>query len=99
MNFKLTILAINSRSGTSQKTGRPYSMHEAQCVITAQREGQPEQINVGTVMVADALKDTPPGDYLPDFGTRVRDGRIDFEVVGLKPLNRGGARPAPSAAA
>lgn len=99
MNFKLTILAINTRSGRSIKTGRDYTMHEAQCVITSQREGQAESINVGTVMVADALKDTQPGDYLPEFGTRVRDGRIDFEVVGLKPMSaRPSARPAASQA-
>ncbi len=95
MNFKLTILAINTRSGRSIKTGRDYTMHEAQCVITAQREGQEPQINVGTVMVADSLKDTPQGDYLPEFGTRVRDGRIDFEVTGLKPFN-GRAAPQPA---
>lgn len=91
MNFKLTILAINTRSGVAQKTGRPYTMHEAQCVITAQREGEEPVVNVGTVMLADKLKDTPSGDYLPEFMPRVRDGRFDFEVSGLKPLN---ARPA-----
>jgi len=31
---KLTIIAINSRNGVSAKTGRPYSMHEAQCILT-----------------------------------------------------------------
>lgn len=90
MNFKLTILAVNTRSGRSQKTGRDYTMHEAQCVITSQREGEEAKISVGTVMLADSLKDTPQGDYVPDFSPRVRDGRIDFEVAGLKPLN---ARP------
>ncbi|EHP38871.1 hypothetical protein OR16_34738 [Cupriavidus basilensis OR16] len=99
MNFKLTILAINTRSGRSIKTGRDYTMHEAQCVITAQREGEEQKISVGTVMVADTLKDTPQGDYLPEFGPRVRDGRIEFEVVGLKPLNaRTPAQPVPKAA-
>ena len=96
----VTIVAQPTRSGRSIKTGRDYTMHEAQCVITAQREGQDPQISVGTVMVADALKDTPSGDYLPDFGPRVRDGRIDFEVVGLKPLNgRPAAQPAAQKAA
>ncbi|WP_265919172.1 hypothetical protein [Cupriavidus nantongensis] len=99
MNFKLTILAINTRSGRSIKTGRDYTMHEAQCVITSQREGEEQKINVGTVMVADSLKDTPQGDYLPEFGPRVRDGRIDFEVVGLKPLGgRAVSQPAQKAA-
>ena len=94
MNFKLTILAVNTRSGVAQKTGRPYTMHEAQCVITAQREGQEPVVSVGTVMLADSLKDTPQGDYLPDFMPRVRDGRIDFEVSGLKSLS---GRPAAQA--
>jgi hypothetical protein len=92
MNFKLTILAVNTRSGRSQKTGRDYTMHEAQCVITAQRDGEDPRISVGTVMLADALKDTPQGDYLPEFSPRVRDGRIDFEVSGLKAMN---GRPVP----
>ena len=89
MNFKLQVLAINTRSGRSIKTGRDYTMHEAQCVIHAERDGQ-VTVQVGTVMVADSLKDTVAGEYLPEFAPRVRDGRIDFEVVGLKPLN---ARP------
>ena len=96
---KLTIIAINSRNGVSAKTGRPYSMHEAQCILT---EGVPdangvvsEQFKVGRVNVADELKDTTPGDYLADYKLFVsRDGELVARIVGLKALNM---RPAANA--
>ncbi|MGA4099449.1 hypothetical protein ACI2S5_00500 [Ralstonia nicotianae] len=97
---KLTIIAINSRTGVSAKTGRPYSMHEAQCILTegvADATGvMSEQIKVGRVNVADELKDTIPGDYVADFKLFVsRDGELVARIVGLKAMTV--SRPAPPA--
>lgn len=94
---KLTIIAINSRNGVSSKTGRPYSMHEAQCILTedvADATGAfSPQMKVGRVNVSDELKDTTPGDYVADFKLFVsRDGDLVARIVSLKSLN---GRPVP----
>lgn len=96
---KLTIIAINSRAGVSAKTGRPYSMHEAQCILTEEvvdaNGAVAPQVKVGRVNVADELKDTTPGDYLAEYKLFVsRDGELVARIVGLKGLN---ARPAANA--
>lgn len=96
---KLTIIAINSRNGVSAKTGRPYSMHEAQCILTEEvvdaSGATAAQVKVGRVNVADELKDTTPGDYLADYKLFVsRDGELVARIVGLKALNM---RPAANA--
>ncbi len=96
---KLTIIAINSRNGVSAKTGRPYSMHEAQCILTEEvvdaNGAATPQVKVGRVNVADELKDTTPGDYLADYKLFVsRDGELVARIVGLKSLNM---RPAANA--
>jgi hypothetical protein len=100
---KLTIIAINSRNGVSAKTGRPYSMHEAQCILTegvADATGAlTEQMKVGRVNVADELKDTVPGDYVADFKLFVsRDGELVARIVSLKALNASRVAPSGSAA-
>jgi len=66
---KLTIIAINSRNGVSAKTGRPYSMHEAQCILTegvADATGAlTEQMKVGRVNVADDSRTPYPATMWP----------------------------------
>lgn len=101
---KLTIIAINSRNGVSAKTGRPYSMHEAQCILTEEvidaNGAVAPQVKVGRVNVADDLKDTTPGDYLADYKLFVsRDGELVARIVGLKALNVRPAANAPKAQA
>lgn len=96
---KLTIIAINSRNGVSSKTGRPYSMHEAQCILTedvADATGAfSPQMKVGRVNLADELKDTAPGDYVADYKLVVsREGDLVPRIFALKSLNtRPVARP------
>jgi hypothetical protein len=100
---KLTIIAINSRNGVSAKTGRPYSMHEAQCILT---EGVVDdtgaltyQMKVGRVNVADELKDTVPGDYVADLKLFLsRDGEFVGRIVSLNALNASRVAPSGSAA-
>lgn len=89
---KLTVFAINVRSGISSKTGRPYTLYDAQCMLT---EGVPdalgkitETVHVGRVNVSETLKDTVPGEYVADFKLRVsREGELIAQIVELKPLN------------
>ncbi|MGF7186986.1 hypothetical protein [Robbsia andropogonis] len=89
---KLSVLAVEHRAGISQKTGRPWAMHEAQCVLTQESADKGEQVLVGTINLPDHLKDTVPGDYLADFAFfRSMDGRLEPRVVSLAPL--GGSRP------
>ncbi|MGA3843428.1 hypothetical protein ACI2UC_07915 [Ralstonia nicotianae] len=96
---KLSIIAINPRKGVSAKTGRPYEMFEAQCMLTESVEDDTgavsELIKVGRVNIDDHLKDTPTlqssgraCDYLADFKLVVsREGELVARIAALKPLN------------
>lgn len=85
---KMTILAINVKEGVSSKTGRPYKIFDAQCVITSQREGKEPEVQVGTILLHESLKDTAPGDYLPSFHFSVRDGQLWPVVSQLRSLDQ-----------
>lgn len=59
----IEILTIISESGISKKTGQPWQMWKAQCVI----RGGDNDIKVGVLNVSEKMKDTPPGKYLAEF--------------------------------
>lgn len=93
---KLTILSINTRSGTSQKTGRPYAIHEAQCILQGVVEGV-EKIVVGVINLSEELAKSQPGEYLADFslspGRGGDSGRLVAQVVSLVPFGQNKAKP------
>lgn len=92
---KLTIVDVIERSGISQKTGRPYSMHTAQCILQ-QVTSEGEQLLVGTISLPDKLKDAGPGDYLAEFAlSQSREGELVPRLVSLSPV--GNHRPQPKA--
>ncbi|MGV2292082.1 cellulose synthase [Trinickia sp. YCB016] len=97
---KLTILSINTRSGTSLKTGRPYSIREAQCILEQSSDGVPN-IVVGVINLPDALADRTPGEYLAEFalaqGNGSDAGRLVPRIVSLVPYGLPKAKPAASA--
>jgi hypothetical protein len=92
---KLTIVDVIERSGVSQKTGRPYSMHTAQCILQ-QVTSEGEQLLVGTISLPEKLKDARPGDYLAEFAlSQSREGELVPRLVSLSPT--GNHRPQPKA--
>ena len=52
---KLSILQVIKRDGVSQKTGRPWAIHSAQCVLEQDVDGQ-KQLLVGTINLPDERK-------------------------------------------
>ncbi|AMM14993.1 cellulose synthase [Burkholderia sp. PAMC 28687] len=93
---KLTILAINERSGTSIKTGRPWIIREAQSILE-QASSEGTSIVVGVINLPTALAETQPGEYLAEFalaqGNGQDAGRLVPRVVSLTPFGQVRAQP------
>ncbi|QHE94252.1 cellulose synthase [Pandoraea fibrosis] len=93
---KLTILSVNTRSGTSQKTGRAYTIREAQCILEQATDGV-ANIVVGVINLPDALADRQPGEYLAEFalaqGNGTDAGRLVPRIVSLVPFGQNKAKP------
>ncbi|MFM0318160.1 cellulose synthase [Paraburkholderia nemoris] len=85
---KLTILSVNTRSGVSQKSGRPYTIREAQCILEQSSDGV-SSIVVGVINLPEALADRAPGDYLAEFalaqGNGQDAGRLVPRIISLVP--------------
>jgi hypothetical protein len=83
---KVTILDIAHRSGVAKKTGNPWAIHEAQCILE-QETSEGKSILVGTINLPDVLKDSTPGDYLAEFALfRSMEGKLEPRVVSLQPF-------------
>ncbi|MFM0301444.1 cellulose synthase [Paraburkholderia sediminicola] len=97
---KLTILSINVRSGVAQKSGRPYTIREAQCILEQATDGV-SNIVVGVINLPESLAERTPGEYLAEFalaqGNGTDAGRLVPKIVSLTPY--GNQRPQPKAEA
>src|SRR6266702_401769 len=94
---KLTILEVAHRSGIAKKTGNPWAIHEAQCILEQENESG-KSIVVGTINLPDALKDSPAGEYLADFSFfKSMDGKLEPRVVSLVPFGMPGVKAKPGA--
>jgi len=93
---KLTIVAINIRSGVAQKTGRQYTIHEAQCILEQSVDGM-SKLEVGVINLNEKLAELGPGDYLAEFalaqGGGQDSGKLVPRIVSLVP--HGNPRPQP----
>jgi hypothetical protein len=91
---KVTILSVNIRSGISQKSGRPYTIREAQCILEQSVDGV-SNIVVGVINLPEALADSPAGDYLAEFalaqGNGQDAGRLVPRIISL--VSYGNVRP------
>jgi hypothetical protein len=99
---KVQILAVNVRQGVSQKSGRPYTIREAQCILEQSSDGVPN-IVVGVINLPDALADRGPGEYLAEFalaqGGGNDSGKLVPRIVSLVPYGQPKAKPAVGASA
>ncbi|MFM0450064.1 cellulose synthase [Paraburkholderia nemoris] len=93
---KLTILSVNTRSGISQKSGRPYTIREAQCILEQSVDGV-SSIIVGVINLPEKLAESPAGDYLAEFalaqGNGQDAGRLVPRIVSLVPFGNVRAQP------
>lgn len=90
---KLSILEVIKRSGIAKKTGNPWEIHSAQCVLMQDVDGK-SQIVVGTINLPDHLKTTEPGDYLAEFAFyQSMEGRLEPRITTLQPFGPPTAKP------
>jgi len=82
----INIINVISRSGISKKTGLPWTMNFAQCVLIA-LDGE---LKIGKMLLPKALNDTKPGEYLASFQLDV-DYETDVVpvITALHPYNSG----------
>lgn len=93
---KLSIINVIRREGISSKTGRPYDMRTAQCVVEQATTDGVDQTIVGTINLPEAFKDTPKGEYLAEFAlTQSIEGGLVPRIVSLQPY-ASSARPTAS---
>lgn len=85
----LEILSVEKISGVSRKTGYPYEMVTAQCVIHG------EKILVGKMFLHRDLGEPKPGKYSADFDLDVnREMNIIARIVHLNPISVAGVKAA-----
>lgn len=98
MQSILRILKVNeARSGVSSKTGKPYEMQDAECLLLKDT-GEVDQ--VGVLQIPKALMGTVTvGDFIGTFCLRpdMASRRINAVLVGLTPYAVKGT-PAPAGA-
>lgn len=84
---KLQIVDVIENSGISQRTGKPYTMRRAQCVLH-QQTTDGEQFVVGTIFLPEALKECGRGEYLAEFAfAQSREGELVPRIVSLQPFS------------
>lgn len=94
---KLQILEVIKRSGIAKKTGNPWEIHAAQCVLIQDVDGK-SQILVGTINLPDALKATEPGEYLAEFAFfQSMEGKLEPRITSLQRFGMPTAKPKPGA--
>lgn len=83
----IEILAVNPESGVSKKTGMPWQMYKAQCVI----KGPDNSIKIGELNLNSSMKDTAPGKYLAEFELGVNfDNKVIPLLTKLHPFGDAG---------
>ena len=60
---QIEIMAVNVQSGVSRKTGLPFSIPKAQCIV----RGHDGAIQIGELNLSKELAETLPGKYLAEF--------------------------------
>ena len=80
---RIEIRSIVKRAGVSQKTGRPYEIYTAQCIIT-DADGIEQ---VGRMNLSQALKDTQKGVYDCEYILGVdMDANIVPRIISMAPV-------------
>lgn len=89
MQSILQILAINVKEGTAKKSGQPYRIPEAQCVL---KNDDGTVAAVGVLVIPKQLEESAKlGEYTGTFALEAgtfgeNQGRIVARLVGLTPL-------------
>lgn len=95
MQSIIRILKLNeARKGVSQKTGKPYEMQDAECLLLKDT-GEVDQVGVLQIP-RDLMGKVTEGDFIGSFVLRpnLQTRRIEAQLVGLQPYAVKGT-PAP----
>ena len=99
MQSIIRILKLNDlKKGISAKTGRPYEMQDAECLLLKDT-GEVDQ--VGVLQIPKDLRgELKEGDYIGTFALRpdMASRRINAVLTGLQPYSVGKAAPSASTA-
>lgn len=91
----IEIIAINEDSGTSKRTGNPWKMYKAQCVV----RGPDGVVKIGELILPKQLAETTkPGRYLAEFELDVSFERLVVPRITALHAHGDTAKPAPKAA-
>lgn len=66
------IIAINKESGIAKKSGNPWEMWKAQCIV----RGPDGVTKIGELILPKTLTNTAPGKYLAEFELDVSFERV-----------------------
>lgn len=100
MQSIIQILKVNDlRKGTSQKTGRPYEMQDAECLLLKDT-GEVHQVGVLQIP-RELLGTVTPGHFIGTFALRpdMASRRINAVLTGLQPYIVGKIPPPASSKA
>lgn len=90
MQSIIQVLKVNDvRSGTSKKTGQPWEMQDAECLLLKET-GEVDQ--VGVLDIPKGLREhVKPGHFTASFALRrsMMSGKIEAVLTGLVPLPAG----------
>lgn len=95
----IRILKLNEvRKGVSNKTGKPYEMQDAECLLLT-AEGEIDQVGVLQIP-RDLMGKVTTGDFIGSFALRpnLQNRRIEAVLTGLQTYAVG-KTPAPAGAA
>jgi hypothetical protein len=101
MQSILEILLVTVKSGTAKKSGQPYAISEAHCVLR-NPDGSPGA--VGVLVVPKSLESVAvPGMFTASFGLIAatygeQQGRIVAQLAGLIPVPSGAMKTSPKPA-
>lgn len=96
MQSIIQVLKVNDvRTGTSKKTGQPWEMQDAECLLLKDT-GDVDQ--VGVLDIPKGLREQiKPGHFTASFALRrsMMTGKIEAVLTGLVPLPAGSFKQAP----
>lgn len=67
MRSKLEILSVETLSGISKKSGKPYVLNICQCVKRGVKEDGTMSVEVGELVLPQSVEIPPAGEYYADF--------------------------------
>ncbi|WP_297843721.1 hypothetical protein, partial [Pseudomonas sp.] len=98
MQSRIQILHITHKDGIAKKSGNPYEMRFAQCIVhSVEASGEVVPL-VGELMLPKEFNAMTPGDYLVDFKVMIDQNKRVGAVVSSMVPYPAKASPAPAPA-